>query len=122
MDASLMDSTQVVAELSDQIAQMAPKGCVVLFGSRARGNFKKFSDYDLGVYVKDGLPFATFSLMLSLVDSWNEATMETAQLTNLYLADKNFLREIAPDLLFLSGSRVAWSDLQIRTREAHDEG
>lgn len=112
------DSTQVIAELSDQIAQMSPQSCVVLFGSRARGRPKPFSDFDLGVYAKGGLPFRTLSLMLSLVDQWNNSTMKTAQLTNLSEADRDFLREISTDLIFTSGSSVAWNDLQARIKEA----
>jgi predicted nucleotidyltransferase len=105
------ESTRVIAELSDRIAQKDVRCCVVLFGSRARGRHKRFSDFDLGVYVKGGIPFAEFSSMLSYVDEFNEATMHTAQLTNISEADDSFLTEIGPDLQFLAGSHVAWTSL-----------
>lgn len=105
------DSMRVVAELSDRIAHKHDRCCVVLFGSRARGQHKRFSDYDLGVYSQSGIPFPEFSAMLSCVDDFNEATMHSAQLTNIANAGNVFLTEIGPDLQFLAGSRVAWTAL-----------
>lgn len=108
---SLDQSTRVVAELTDRIATQDPRCCVVLFGSRARGRHKRFSDFDLGVYDHAGIPFAVFSSMLSCVDEFNESMMHTVQLTNISNADEGFLAEIGPDLQFLAGSHAAWNDL-----------
>jgi predicted nucleotidyltransferase len=112
----LDQSPRVVAELTDRIARRDPTACVVLFGSRARGRHKRFSDFDIGAYSKRGIPFATFSEMLSCVDDFNETSMHTAQLTNLSDADREFLREIGPDLKFLAGSNVAWNNLNDTVR------
>ena len=109
-------SPRVVAELTDRIARRDPMACVVLFGSRARGRHKRFSDFDIGVYSQKGIPFAMFSEMLSDVDDFNEASMHTAQLTNISEADRIFLREIGPDLKFLAGSNVAWNNLVDQVR------
>jgi hypothetical protein len=68
------------------------------------------------VYSQDGIPFATFSSMLSCVDDFNETSMHTAQLTNISEADEVFLREIGPDLKFLAGSNVAWNNLVDKVR------
>jgi transcriptional regulator with XRE-family HTH domain len=103
---------RVIGALSDAIARKDDHCCVVLFGSRARGRPKRFSDYDLGVYNPSGIPFSDLSLMLSCVDDFNDETMQTAQLTNISEADGNFLTEIGPDLQFLAGSRVAWTALR----------
>ena len=102
---------RVIAELSDAIARKDPHCCVVMFGSRARGRHKRFSDYDLGVYNPSGIPFPEFSGMLSCADDFNDATMFTAQLTNISSADDLFLNEIGPDLQFVAGSQVAWTTL-----------
>lgn len=112
------ESTRVVAELTDRIATKDPQCCVVLFGSRARGRHKRFSDFDLGVYANGGIPFAVFSSMLSCVDEFNESTMHTAQLTNISEAKSDFLTEIGPDLRFLAGSHVAWNKLVDNVRGA----
>lgn len=108
---SLCEGASTVATLVDQIAAQEALSCVVLFGSRARGTPKRFSDYDLGVYSEKVLPFSKFSEMLPLVDDWNESHMQTAQLTNLSLAEPSFLEEIGPDLRLLAGSYVAWLGL-----------
>lgn len=81
---SVNESTRVVAELTDSITEKFPRCCVVLFGSRARGRHKRFSDYDLGVYAKKGVPFNIFSLMLSCVDDFNETSMHTAYASSCY--------------------------------------
>jgi transcriptional regulator with XRE-family HTH domain len=110
------EPTRVIAELSDNIARKDPHCCVVLFGSRARGRHKRFSDYDLGVYNPRGVPFSEFSAMLSCADDFNDATMMTAQLTNISSADDTFLNEIGPDLQFVAGSHVAWTTLLDKVR------
>ena len=115
---SVDDSSRVIAELTDRIATKNLGCCVVLFGSRARGRHKPFSDFDLAVYAPAGIPFVDFSLMLSCVDEFNESTMHTAQLTNISAADDGFLNQIGPDLRFLAGSHVAWNSLVDRVRGA----
>jgi predicted nucleotidyltransferase len=114
---SIDQSTRQIADLTDQIARKDPAACVVLFGSRARGRHKRFSDFDIGVYNQSSIPFATLSAMLSCVDDFNETSMHTAQLTNLSDADSAFLREIGPDLRFLAGSNVAWNNLVDTVRD-----
>ena len=115
---SVDESARVVAELTDRIATKDSRCCVILFGSRARGRHKRFSDFDLGVYAQGGIPFAVFSSMLSCVDEFNDSTMHTAQLTNISEADSAFLLEIGPDLRFLAGSQVAWTSLVDKVRGA----
>ena len=110
------EPTRVIAELSDSISRKDPHSCVVMFGSRARGRHKRFSDYDLGVFNPSGIPFSDFSAMLSCVDDFNDATMMTAQLTNISSADDTFLNEIGPDLYFVAGSHVAWTTLLDKVR------
>jgi predicted nucleotidyltransferase len=100
-----------IANLVDEVSKKAADCCVVLYGSRARGHYKPFSDYDLGVFAESPMSFETFSAMLSLVDDWNESNMQVVQLTDLSSADFDFLAHIGPDLRFIGGSRVAWTEL-----------
>ena len=116
------DPARVVGELSDRIARKDPYCCIVLFGSRARGRHKRFSDFDLGVYTRTGIPFSEFSSMLSCVDDFNDATMNTVQLTNISDADEAFLKAIGPDLQFVAGSHVAWTALVDKVRGALHAG
>lgn len=97
-----------IAKLVDLLSAAAPKCVFVLFGSRARGKEKQFSDYDLGVFREDGVDFPLYSRLLDLTAEWNDTELTSVQLVNLASAEKSFLEAIATDILFLSGSRQEW--------------
>ncbi len=101
----------LVADLIEGLLRVAPEAALVLFGSRARGAAKEYSDYDIGVYQVDTLEFPVYSRMLDLVSEWNEDSLVMAQLVDLTHADASFLQELAEDLLLLAGSHAAWCDL-----------
>lgn len=101
----------LLSDLIDRLHLAVPEAAVVLFGSRAREQAKRYSDYDIGVYRLDALEFPAFSRLLDLASTWNEESMATAQLVDLTHADVDFLTGIAQDLLFLGGSYVAWCGL-----------
>ena len=88
-----------------------PDGAYVLFGSRARGNHKPQSDYDIGIYRRVPFPIAEFSALLTIADEWNEKNLSTIQLVNLSNADRKFLGEIAVDAKFLGGQFAEWAEL-----------
>ena len=104
------------ADLIDTLHQAAPEAALVLFGSRARGTAKRYSDYDIGVYQIDALEFAVFSRLLDLVSAWNEESLVIAQLVDLSHAHVSFLSSLADDLVLLAGSHTAWCDLLKKTR------
>jgi len=56
-----------VAGLVDDLHRALPDAVYVLFGSRARGTAKRYSDFDLGVYRADGLVF-----LGGRVTAWHE--------------------------------------------------
>ena len=101
----------VLADLIEALQAAAPGVAVVLFGSRARGTAKRYSDYDVGVFSPDVLEFPTFSRLLDLASAWNEESLVTAQLVDLTHADVSFLSGLAQDLVLLAGSHAAWCGL-----------
>ena len=108
---SKQSHAQEIASLIDQLQYSFPSYCYTLFGSRARGTDKKYSDFDIGIYCKDKIDFAAYSKLLNLVGDWNENELSTVQLVNLNEADPDFLNEIRKDLIFLSGNYGSWIKL-----------
>ena len=100
-----------VADLVETLRAALPEAAFVLFGSRARGTAKRYSDYDIGVYRIDPLEFVEFSRLLDLVSAWNEEALVMAQLADLTKADEWFLGELAADFVLLAGSQAAWCAL-----------
>ena len=79
--------------------------------TRARASAKRYSDYDVGIYRQNALPFPLFSRLLDLTSAWNEESLLMAQLVDLSRPGESLLGDIAEDLQFLAGSRRAWCDL-----------
>ena len=100
-----------VGDLIESLHLAVPEAALVLFGSRARGTAKRYSDYDIGVYHTGALEFAVFSRLLDLVSAWNEESLVMAQLVDLTRADVSFLKDLADDLVLLAGSHAAWCAL-----------
>ncbi len=100
-----------LAGLISQLNAIAPYAAVLLFGSRARGDFKKFSDFDLGVFSSNELSFPELSRLMNKVEEFNEQSQYTVQITNLNQADQPFLEGISQDLIFLGGDLSSWIKL-----------
>jgi len=100
-----------LVDLIEQLRSAAPDVAVVLFGSRARGTAKRYSDYDVGIFGSEKFEFAAFSRLLDLASSWNEASLATVQLVDLTPAEAGFLTNLSKDLVFLAGSHAAWCGL-----------
>ncbi len=100
-----------IAPLIEGLRGCLPCAALVLFGSRARGSAKRYSDYDLGVFLPDALSFEAYSRLLDHVEEWNASSLSVAQLVDLTRADGSFLRALAEDLVFLAGSHAAWCEL-----------
>lgn len=103
-----------IAPLVDSLLTKIPDSGIVLYGSRARGKHKRYSDYDLGIFRANAITFSDFSPLLTLVDDYNQSSLDQVQLTNLSLADADFLTNIREDFLFLGGSLQAWIALLYR--------
>lgn len=100
-----------IADLLDRLLQAEPGMAVVLFGSRARGSAKPYSDYDIGIYRVEPMAFADFSQLLDLASIWNDESLSTVQLVDFNRADTDLLHRVADDLVFLAGSYSAWCEL-----------
>lgn len=105
----------LVSDLIGALHTAVPEAAFALFGSRARGRAKRYSDYDIGVFRLRPLEFPTFSRLLDRVSAWNEESLVMAQLVDLTHAEASFLRGLAEDLIFLAGSHAAWCELLRKT-------
>ncbi|HMO19307.1 MAG TPA: nucleotidyltransferase domain-containing protein [Oligoflexia bacterium] len=101
-----------VGKIIDQLCITMPDVAFFLFGSRSRGTQKEFSDFDIGVYRKDGINGMDFSKLHMPVIEWNENNMTNVQISNLNNASMSFLNSIAQDLQFLAGSYVSRCEIE----------
>ena len=103
---------EAVASLIDELNSHFPNCTFVLFGSRAKGIASKYSDWDIGVYAKDGLPHAKYRDIVMLKDEFIEDEPFLVDIVNLNRADDDFMRDISRNWQFLSGRLSDWIDLQ----------
>lgn len=115
------DPAAKIAPLIDQMSAVFPGYTWALFGSRASGKNKKYSDWDMGVFFKDLIPVADFRKMLLMKDDLQEDFAYFVDLTDLSRAESWFLKSIADQLCFLTGSREGWSQLLRRIESAKAE-
>ena len=106
------DSEHTVAPIVDALAAHSSRCCIVLFGSRARGTQRAFSDFDLGIFAVNAIEHSHYLDMVELVDSMSEDFPYKVQLVNLNNDDRHFMNEIRHDIKFLGGSMSAWIKLQ----------
>lgn len=100
-----------ISDLIESLHTAVPQAVFVLFGSRARGTAKRFSDYDVGVFCPVDFDFALYSRLLDQVAGWNQDALATVQLVDFARADEPFLRGLSEDMVFLAGSNTAWCEL-----------
>ena len=101
-----------ISPLLSKLITSQTENSYVLFGSRAKRTNKKYSDYDIGVYRINKLPFSDLSKLIDLTDDWESDKSYDVNLTNLTLADTDFLQNIRRDWIFLGGNLEAWVELQ----------
>jgi len=77
---------------------------IVLFGSRARGTAHKYSDFDIGVYSKEGFSHKDFLKLFKVKDEFEESSPYLVDLVNLNAVESDFLDRISGDWEFLAGS------------------
>lgn len=100
------DEDEVISYIKKQIKEALDDSEVVfLFGSRARGDHKKFSDIDLGITGgKSQTDFSRFVTLKSNIDDKFDNYHLTINLVNLDMAPLDFLLQIEADLLYLCGN------------------
>jgi transcriptional regulator with XRE-family HTH domain len=78
---------------------------VFLFGSRARGDHKKFSDIDVGITGGSSkTDFSRFVALKSIIEDKFDNYHLSINLVNLDMAPLDFLLQIEADLLYLCGN------------------
>jgi predicted nucleotidyltransferase len=111
----MLENTQpddTIVKIVDEIIAATPHCCIVLFGSRARGNYRPYSDYDLGIFSASALNHEHYLDMIDIVENVSEDFAFKVQLVNLCKAEKYFLKQIGLDLKFLGGRMSDWIKLK----------
>lgn len=108
-------SLQEIAPVVDQLHREFPEVTFVLFGSRARGRSHRYSDWDIGLFSRTGLPHPLYRKLLRRRDELVESLPLMVDLVNLNRADVSFLKNISKNWVFLTGRQQDWVELQRST-------
>lgn len=103
---------QKIVPVVDQLQSEFPDMTFVLFGSRAEGRAKKYSDWDIGVYAAGGLPHDRYLRIAQRADDLTEYFPYFVEVVNLSRADEHFLKRIAQHWMYLGGKFRGWVELQ----------
>jgi uncharacterized protein len=80
------NSDKIINRISSVIAQKYPDAEIYLYGSRARGDAKPFSDWDLLVLLN--FPNVSFSLETNIMDDMYEIELETGEIISPLIYSK----------------------------------
>lgn len=105
-----------IASTIDTLHTEFPGVTFVLFGSRPQGRAHPFSDWDIGVFARQGLPHPLYRQIRRRAKDLEEDLPFSLDVVNLNRADPPFLRAASRGWSFLAGSQQDWVDLQ---RRAH---
>lgn len=97
-----------IAPLVDQLHDAFPEAAYILFGSRAKGSARRYSDWDVGVFHRDGLGRDTFRKLVRIKSDWEENSPFFTDLVNLNGVDRKFLEKIIGTAHFLAGRQQDW--------------
>jgi uncharacterized protein len=78
---------KILNRISSVIAQKYPDAEIYLYGSRARGDDRPFSDWDLLVLLN--FPNVSFSLETNIMDDMYEIELETGEIISPLIYSKN---------------------------------
>ena len=92
----------------------------VLFGSRAKGEARRYSDFDLGLFSKKGISTKDYLKIVERVEELGEDLPFRIDLVNLTVAEDSFIRSISPAAVFLAGNRLAWESFRTELNEKND--
>ncbi len=117
----VQNSELAIDNLINCIHKHYPNVSIFLFGSQAREGSRKarkYSDFDLGLYSKQGIIFSDYLKILEIKDDYEENNPQRIDVVNLEKADKDFLINIIPDMRMLVGFEKDFIDLK---RKAYGE-
>ncbi len=92
-----------LAIILDSLHGHFPQLTFVLFGSRARNTPKRFSDWDIGFFADEQLAHQVHLNLLKKTDDLLDNSLLEINLVNLQEAPADFLKTIAPDIVYLTG-------------------
>ncbi len=114
IEVALRRQREVAEALAEFIQKMCRVGDVVLFGSRARGDFHGMSDWDIAVVVEDG-EYAVMNEEFGQV-----VYIPAAELDNL-LTFSMIILDVAHDGHFLCGKGDLWQEFVRKIRQYVNE-
>lgn len=86
------------------IVRALPDAAVILFGSRAKGTARRYSDIDLGILSKEPLSIGQLSNIRETVEKAAEDLPYQIDLVDLARADETFLDGIRGSAQFIGGN------------------
>lgn len=112
-EASAIPHVEELAPLVQQLLHREPQVAVILFGSRASGRARTYSDWDLGLTrFPKPLGGIEFLRLKRWMDEVGERLVRTVDVVNLDQAPDWFLGNTAAQLRYLAGHREAWCYFQ----------
>jgi predicted nucleotidyltransferase len=95
----------------ENLVRQNPELSFMLFGSRARGTHRKYSDVDLGVKGAGPVTLEVWSKIRDAVESATEDAPWTVDVVDLGRAPSSFIQGIRSQLVFLGGNPRGWQEL-----------
>jgi predicted nucleotidyltransferase len=87
-----MNPETFTKKISQSIKKKEPTAQVFLFGSRARGDYKKNSDWDILILVDT--PFVTNYIEDELRDPLYDIELETGEIISTFIYSKKYWNEV----------------------------
>lgn len=112
VDSRSIPELPLLSRTIDRLVSEFPAYSYILFGSRARGKARTYSDVDLGVVGNAPLSLDVWSGMRNIVDETSEDLPYMVDLVDLKRADHDFLSSVRTRAVFLGGSLSGWQELQ----------
>lgn len=107
--SDIPDKEEIVPLLKT-ITTMFPQTAVGLFGSRAKGSFKKFSDWDFGLTGGEkNISPKEFLKIKNLIEDLSEDLPRSVDVIHLDEAPLWFLEELDYKPIFLAGDKQNWN-------------
>ena len=105
---------EAIAGLVDQLHGECPQITFVLFGSWAQKKASKYSDWDIGVFSRDGISHPLYRKLVKRAGDLAENLPFVVDVVNLNRAENQFLTQAAAHWSFLAGRQQDWIALQRR--------
>lgn len=116
---STEESLAMIASLVTKLVNVFPNYAFFLFGSRARGDARKYSDVDIGILAQSPLSISDLSKVREVTDTISEDFPVLVDLLDVARAAPKFLSTIRKDAVFLGGDLKLWTEFK-NTRQVNE--